>query len=114
MRAVNSLGADAISHRIQVSLPRNLAPWPGFLALYWTLLAPLHETGALRAATETVLAEGRERGRRLAAHLGDVGEAKPETVQGVREVLENLVPNAMGRMIRVVALLTAALPLEQQ
>ncbi len=114
VRAVNLLGADEIGRGVQVSLPRNLAPWPGFLALYWTLLAPLHESGALRAAVETVLAEGHERGRRLAAHLGDVGEAEPETVRGVREVLENLVPNAMGRMIPVVALLTAALPSEQE
>jgi len=110
VRAVNLLGADEIGSRVQVSLPRNLAPWPGFLALYWALLAPLHESGALRAAVDTVLAEGHERGRRLEAHLGDVGEAKPETVRGVREVLENLVPNAMGRMIPVVSLLNRMLP----
>lgn len=114
VREVNLLGADEIGRRIQVSLPRNLAPWPGFLALYWTLLAPLHESGALRAAVDRVLADGHERGRHLAVHLGDVGEVAPETTQGVSEVLENLVPNAMGRMMPVVALLTAALPPEKE
>jgi hypothetical protein len=112
VRAVNLLGADEEAAKVQVSLPRNLAPWPGFLSLYWTLLAPLHEDGRLRAGVEAVLSDGYARGRRLAAHLGPVADAKPETIDGVKEVLENLVPNAMGRMIPVVALLTAAMPEE--
>jgi hypothetical protein len=41
----------------------------------------------------------------MAAALGDTPEPGEETRRGVLESLENLVPNAMGRMIPVVSLL---------
>ena len=110
VRAVNLLGARGHAREVQVSLPRNLAHWPGFLSLYWTILAPLHDDGRLATCIDAVLEDGRERGGRMAAALGDTPEPSEETRQGVLESLENLVPNAMGRMIPVVSLLKQMMP----
>ncbi len=46
----------------------------------------------------------------MAAALGDTPEPSEETRRGVLESLENLVPNAMGRMIPVVSLLKRLMP----
>ncbi len=110
VRAVNLLGARGRAREVQVSLPRNLAHWPGFLALYWTILAPLHDDGRLAACIDAVLGDGRKRGSRMAAALGDTPEPSEETRRGVLESLENLVPKAMGRMIPVVSLLKRMMP----
>ena len=110
VRAVNLLGARGRAREVQVSLPRNLAHWPGFLCLYWTILAPLHNDGRLATCIDTALEDGRERGGRMAAALGDTPEPSEETRRGVLESLENLVPNAMGRMIPVVSLLKKMMP----
>ncbi len=110
VRAVNLLGARGRAREVQVSLPRNLGHWPGFLALYWTILAPLHDDGRLATCIDTVLEDGRERGGRMAAALDDTPEPSEETRRGVLESLENLVPNAMGRMIPVVSLLKKMVP----
>jgi hypothetical protein len=110
VRAVNLLGARGHAREVQVSLPRNLAHWPGFLSLYWTILAPLHDDGRLADCIDAVLEDGRERGGRMAAALGATPEPAEETRRGVLESLENLVPNAMGRMIPVVSLLKQMMP----
>ena len=110
VRAVNLLGARGRAREVQVSLPRNLAHWPGFLSLYWTVLAPLHDDGRLAECIDAVLEDGRERGGRMAAALGATPEPTDETRRGVLESLENLVPNAMGRMIPVVSLLKQMMP----
>jgi hypothetical protein len=110
VRAVNLLGARGHAREVQVSLPRNLAHWPGFLSLYWTILAPLHDDGRLADCIDAVLEDGRKRGSRMAAALGATLEPAEETRRGVLESLENLVPNAMGRMIPVVSLLKRMMP----
>jgi hypothetical protein len=110
VRAVNLLGARGRAREVQVSLPRNLAHWPGFLCLYWTILAPLHDDGRLATCIDAVLDDGRERGNRMSAALGDTPEPAEETRRGVLDSLENLVPNAMGRMIPVVSLLKRMMP----
>jgi hypothetical protein len=110
VRAVNLLGARGRAREVQVSLPRNLAHWPGFLSLYWTILAPLHDDGRLADCIDAVLEDGRKRGSRMAAALGATPKPAEETRRGVLESLENLVPNAMGRMIPVVSLLKRMMP----
>lgn len=82
VRAVNLLGARGHAREVQVSLPRNLAHWPGFLSLYWTILAPLDDDGRLATCIDAVLEDGRERGGRMAAALGDTPEPSEETRQG--------------------------------
>lgn len=110
VKAVNLLGARESAREIQVSLPRNLAHWPGFLALYWSILAPIHENGELGKCIDAVLEDGKMRGHRLNTVLGNSPDPPDETRKGVIKSLENLVPNAMGRMIPVVSLLKRMLP----
>jgi len=110
VRKVSLLGADVGAPYVQVSLPRNLAYWPGFLALYWAELAPLHEDGSLREAINAVLRDGKIRGLRLAAELATQPDPAQDTLDRVRSILESLIPNAMGRMIPVVALLKNMMP----
>lgn len=110
MQAVNPLGAQGVGRQVRVSLPRNLAHWPGFLSLYFAVLAPLHEDGRLLTAVDTVLADGAARGARLASELGRTGLPPDHILTSVREPIETLVPHAMGRMIPVVSLLQRILP----
>ena len=107
--AVNRLGARGADH-ILVSMPRHLAHWPGFLALYWAVVAPYDADGRLAASIDAVLSEGQKRGRRLAAAMQAI-ELPSATVQDpVGSVLEDFSRHAIARMIPVVALLMEAMP----
>lgn len=110
VHAVTTIGARGEGLQVQVSLPRNLAHWPGFLSLYLTALKPLHDDGRLLAAVDRVLAEGQQRGTVLAAHLADRPVPDADAAQFVAETLNLLVPHAMGRMIPVVSLLSVLMP----
>ena len=112
VRTVNLIGARGKARDVQVSLPRNLAHWPGFLALYYTALQPLHDDGSLLAAIDAVLADGRQRGQAISGALGHTDLPDADTATAVQALLNNLVPNAMGRMIPVVSLLLGLMPLE--
>ena len=107
--AVNRLGAGGADH-ILVSMPRQLAHWPGFLALYWTVVAPYDADGRLAACIDTVLSDGRAIGRRLAAGMRQVETPDPALQQTVDAVLEDFSQHAIARMIPVVALLQQAMP----
>lgn len=109
VRAVNRLGARGRDH-ILVSMPRLLAHWPGFLALYWTVIAPLDGNGSLHRCIDAVLVDGNARGARLA---GVVGQAlqPPDAARSVIETtLDDFCRNAISRMIPVVSLLKKAMP----
>jgi hypothetical protein len=109
VRAVNRLGAGGADH-ILVSMPRQLAHWPGFLALYWSLLAPLDAGGALGDCVAAVRSDGRARGGRLAANLGHPAEPGRESLAAVEASLDDFCQNAISRMIPVVSLLQRAMP----
>lgn len=109
VRAINRLGARGRDHII-VSMPRHLAHWPGYLALYWTLIAPLDANGALHGCIDTVLADGRRRGARLAAGFAET-EPPPEASRAAIEAtLDDFCRHAISRMIPVVSLLKRAMP----
>jgi len=112
VRAVNLIGARGKARDVQVSLPRNLAHWPGFLALYYCALQPLHDDGSLLAAIDAVLSDGRRRGVAVSGALGSTDLPGADTAAAVKASLDNLVPNAMGRMIPVVSLLLRLMPIE--
>ncbi len=107
--AVNRLGAGDFEH-ILVSMPRNLAHWPGFLTLYWMIVAPYDADERLAGFIDAVLEDGRRRGLRLVRMLGDTQLPTQETREGVEESLATLVPGAMGRMIPVVSLIKRSMP----
>lgn len=109
VRAINRLGARGQDHII-VSMPRHLAHWPGYLALYWTLIAPLDANGALHGCIDAVLADGRRRGARLAAGFAAVESPPAESRAAIEATLDDFCRHAISRMIPVVSLLKAAMP----
>jgi hypothetical protein len=111
VRALNRLGARGRDH-IMVSMPRHLAHWPGFLALYWPLIAPLDADGRLAQCIDAVFADGERRAARLLAHMGTPPPPDSAIQEAVEHTLEDFARNAISRMIPVTALLLAALPRE--
>jgi len=109
VRAVNRLGARGRDH-ILVSMPRHLAHWPGFLALYWALIAPLDTDGELHRCIDTVLADGRARGARLASAIRQTSQPPEESRDAIEATLDDFCCNAISRMIPVVSLLKQAMP----
>jgi hypothetical protein len=63
---LNRIGAVG-NDPVLASMYRNLAHWPAYLGLAWTLLAPLDAEGRLSAAIADTLALARTRARALAA-----------------------------------------------
>lgn len=112
VRTVNLIGARGDAQNIQVSLPRSLARWPGFLTIYYTALKPLHDNGSLLTAIDAVMEDGMRRGRAISAALGATDPPAAATAAAVRASLESLVPNAMGRMIPIVSLLLRLMPID--
>lgn len=111
VRAVNRLGAGGGDH-ILVSMPRHLAHWPGYLALYWQAVAPLDADGRLSACIEAVLRDGGERARRLGGmlHPGPLPDAAVAAT--LEASLADFTRNAIARMIPVVSLLRRGFPEE--
>lgn len=110
VRLFNLIGTDGNVAKVQTSLPRHLAHWPGFLSLSYAVLRPLHDDGRLRAPGDAVLEDGMTRGKRLASRMGDFGMPPPDVAKAVHGPIENIVSNAMGRMIPIVSLLLRMLP----
>jgi hypothetical protein len=109
VRAVNRLGARERDH-ILVSMPRHLAHWPGFLALYWTAIAPLDANGDLHRCIDSVLADARARGAMLAARADRSLQLPQASLASVESTLEDFCSNAISRMIPVVSLLRKRMP----
>jgi hypothetical protein len=109
VRAVNRLGAGERDH-ILVSMPRHLAHWPGFLALYWTAIAPLDANGDLHRCIDSVLADARARGAMLAARADRSLLLPQASLASVESTLEDFCSNAISRMIPVVSLLRKCMP----
>lgn len=108
-RDLNRLGARGRDH-IMVSMPRHLAHWPGFLALYRSLIAPLDADGRLATCIDAVFADGERRAAGLLAQMGAMAPPDAAIRDAVEHTLEDFARNAISRMIPVTALLLAALP----
>ncbi|MEM9683698.1 MAG: hypothetical protein AAF942_10575 [Pseudomonadota bacterium] len=106
---VNRLGTRGDDH-ILVSMPRHLAHWPGYLGLYWALVAPLDADGQLDASVDAVLDDGKARGGVLAAEAGIADGPPADAAVALEATLDDFCRNAISRMIPVVALLRKAMP----
>ena len=109
VRAVNRLGARGRDH-ILVSMPRHLAHWPGFLALYWTLIAPLDANGELHRCTDVIFTNGQAAGARLAGAIGQTQQPPEASRAQIETTLDDFCRNAISRMIPVVSLLKKVMP----
>jgi hypothetical protein len=103
--AINRLGAI---HRkpILASMYRHLAHWPAYLALAWTVLAPLELDRRLDRAIEDAIAQARARARCLAARLPiPLPAIRPITARRVTRAIDRFTGDVVARMVVICALL---------
>ena len=110
VEALNRLGERADAP-ILASMYRHLAHWPPFLALAWTLIAPLDADGRLT----TSIVDGLQHARgRAAALLGGLGPAPAELDAAarapLRAALDSFTTHPIGKMVTICALLRRAMP----
>jgi hypothetical protein len=92
---------------VLASMYRHLAYWPGYLALCWTLIAPLDADGSLAAAIEDALAIARTQATRLAAQL-HAPPIDPTTAAAIRVAVKPFAGDVIAKMVVICALLRAA------
>ena len=95
--------------RIVASMYRHLAHWPGFLALAWTLLAPLDAAGTLAPAVARNLAAARKRSALLVGRLSPMSPPA-ETARDSRAAILRFVEHPIGKMVTICRLLRHNLP----
>jgi hypothetical protein len=103
--AINRLGAI---HRapILASMYRHLAHWPTYLALVWTVLAPLKFDQRLDRAIEHAIAQARARARHLVAQLpAPLPAIRPATARGVARSIDRFTGDVIAKMVVVCSLL---------
>lgn len=87
--------SDAIA-----SLYRHLAHWPAFLSIAYVALEPLHRSGDLARAQESVIAFGRRQSAELANLVDrDLPAITPEGRSAVLSALDEFTRLMIGRMI---------------
>lgn len=105
---LNRIGATG-PDPVLASMYRNLAHWPAYLALAWTLLAPLEAGGTLREAIEDVLAAARHRAAAIAASTprppGTLAAAQRPAVE---RAIGLFTGDAIARMVVLCGVLRAA------
>ena len=105
---LNRIGA-AGQEPVLASMYRNLAHWPGYLALAWALLAPLDASGALAAAIEDTLAQARARAAFVAARAPlPRAVLAPALRPAVSHAIERFTGDAIARMVVVCGVLRRA------
>jgi hypothetical protein len=103
--AINRLGAI---HRepILASMYRHLAHWPTYLALVWTVLAPLNFDQRLERTIEDAIAQARARARHLVAQLPTPLPAiRPATARGVARSIDRFTGDVIAKMVVIGSLL---------
>jgi hypothetical protein len=87
--------SDAIA-----SLYRHLAHWPAFLSIAYVALEPLHRSGELARAQESVIAFGRRQSVELAGFVDrDLPALTPKSRSAVLSALDEFTRLMIGRMI---------------
>jgi hypothetical protein len=92
---------------ILASMYRHLAYWPAYLALSWTLIAPLDADGSLDRAIAEALVGAQARAAILAARLHAPPLDTP-TRASIRSAVEPFAGDVIGKMVVICALLRAA------
>lgn len=108
VQALNLLG-ERDEGRIVASMWRHLSHWPPFLALAWTLLAPLHETGALERAILDNLDRTAPIQSRLAGRLGRADAPEPAVQAQALAAVRTFVDHPIGKMVTTCRILRQAL-----
>ena len=94
---------------ILASMYRHLAYWPAYLALAWTLIAPLDSEGSLDRAIADTRKKARMRAARVAARpWGPSGRSiDPALAAAIRAAIEPFASDVIPKMVVICALLHA-------
>ena len=95
---------------VLASMYRHLAYWPPYLALAWTLVAPLDSDARLARAIADATAQARMRAARLASRLFHVPPlpAGGDADAAIRAAIEPFTSDVIARMVVICAVLRAA------
>jgi hypothetical protein len=105
---LNDLGARQ-ANPVLASMYRHLALWPPYLALAWTMIAPLDADGRLGRTIDDALAKARARAARVIPRLPLSDAAlRPETRAALCEALERFTGDVIAKMVVICALLRKA------
>jgi hypothetical protein len=102
---INGLGAI---HRepLLASMYRHLAHWPAYLALGWTMLAPLEIDQRLDRAIEAAIAMARTRAQLLVGQLpAPLPAIRPLTARRVTRAIDRFTGDVIARMVVICRLL---------
>ena len=102
--AINRLGG--VHHQpILASMYRHLAHWPAYLALVWTVLAPLEFDQRLDRAIKDAIAQARARAQCLVAQLPTPLPAiRPITARGVARAIDRFAGDVIAKMVVICSL----------
>ncbi len=110
VQQLNLLG-DGDDARILASMYRHLAHWPAFLALAWTLIAPLDADGRLSAVIAAGLKRARTHAGSLIPRLGPADSTLTAAVRAeMRTALHDFTTRPIGKMVVICALIRRAMP----
>lgn len=104
---LNRIGATR-ADPILASMYRNLAHWPPYLALAWTILAPLGERGDIAAAIKDIRELARLRARAISASEARVSHVSEAGRAAILEAIERFTGDAICRMVVVCGILRDA------
>jgi hypothetical protein len=105
---LNRLGTQR-DGAVLASMYRHLAYWPAYLALAWTLVAPLDVDGSLDRSIADATAKSRVRATRVAMQLHDSSAVPidPALSDAVRAAVEPFAGDVIAKMVVICALLRA-------
>ena len=105
---MNRLGAQR-DDSILASMYRHLAHWPPYLALAWTMMAPLDADSRLDDAISDTLAKARESGRRVVRRLPTPSLTIANAVRAeISRALDRFTSDVIAKMVVIGALLRRA------
>jgi hypothetical protein len=105
---MNRLGAKHDAS-ILASMYRHLAHWPPYLALSWTMIAPLDADSRLDHAIVDTLARAQTSSRRFAARLSTPSHALATPVRAdISRALDGFTNDLIARMVVIGAVLRRA------
>jgi len=93
------------------SMYRHLAYWPGYLALSWTLLAPIATDGRMQAVINEARQQSAARARAIAAELDPLdGSLDQAAIDDIHEVLTLFTQHPISKMVAICRALASATP----
>ena len=106
VRSLNALGTRR-PDAILASMYRHLAHWPTYLALAWTVVAPLDGDGRLDRAIADAVAKARTRAGTMAGRIAGP-RPDPAMAETIRTAIEPFAGDVIAKMVVICAILRNA------